>query len=336
MKQNNQSQLKISNIPMDKRIFPKFTHLIAWFILKLLTLGVMSPVMAAPNEVPAQPYFYFYETSGTHPWYYDAQEACDAASTPRGPRITNVVGEYVVDEPGKPYVYCESTIAPDENGSYYPYCSDDQASCVIVSASNNYYTRFVLVNSVCPNGYNLQHDLRTCKLISPDSSPKYPAKPSCDDLKGNPIYTAYGNKLQRETDYSGTGNNSLKLERTYNSTFTGNSNLLKFPAANNPLGSMGANWMHTYSRSLKVVNNGILTMMYVYRPDGRLLFFNPSANGWIADADITDKVTEIKDASNVTTGWEYTSGDTEEVETYNANGGLIAITKRNGQTLTLT
>jgi len=87
------------------------------------------------------------------------------------------------------------------------------------------YQNWFVQRLECPTGYK-QIVTGTCSLIKPNSFPKYPVL-SCEtnkkgaiseNLTGNPIYTAYGNKLQRETDYPGMIDSSLGLERIYNST----------------------------------------------------------------------------------------------------------------------
>jgi YD repeat-containing protein len=65
--------------------------------------------------------------------------------------------------------------------------------------------------------------------------------------------------------------------------------------------------------------------------------FRPSVNGWIPDADISDKITEIKDiTSGSTIGWQYTIASTNEVENYDSKGLLISIKARSGEIQTLT
>lgn len=95
------------------------------------------------------------------------------------------------------------------------------------------------------------------------------------------------------------------------------------------MGSLGANWSHTYSRSLQVVNNGSIATMYVYRQDGRLLLFNFNSTYWQPDGDIHDRVAELKTAG-VTTGYQYFDGVARELETYDVNGKLLNIKDLNG------
>jgi YD repeat-containing protein len=196
-----------------------------------------------------------------------------------------------------------------------------------------FYQNWFYKYTICPSGYTKLPDNITCRYQNPMVSPKYPVATACDTT-GNPIFTAYGNKFQREIDYKGINGSLLRLERIYNSAPAFTLERLKYDAYT--IGSFGVYWLHNYSRLLKVASNGSLTVLYIYRPDGRFLIFRLSPNGWYADADIADKVTELKDAvTNATIGWQYTDGNSEDVETYDAKGMLVSIKTRSGQTLSL-
>ncbi len=56
----------------------------------------------------------------------------------------------------------------------------------------------------------------------------------------------------------------------------------------------------------------------------------------MADADVADRLTELKDVNGVRTGWQYTVAADDSVEAYNAAGKLLTITDRTGRTQTLT
>ncbi|MBT9539680.1 MAG: DUF2778 domain-containing protein [Thiobacillus sp.] len=73
-----------------------------------------------------------------------------------------------------------------------------------------------------------------------------------------------------------------------------------------------------------------------YRPDGKTFFFANLADGvWGPESDIPDRLTELKDANNVRTGWRYTVAGDNSVETFSANGKLLSIADRTGRTQTL-
>ncbi len=57
--------------------------------------------------------------------------------------------------------------------------------------------------------------------------------------------------------------------------------------------------------------------------------------GWFADADVNDILIELIDSSGVRTGWRYVEASSGDVETYNANGVLQSIRKRDGHLQTL-
>jgi YD repeat-containing protein len=73
----------------------------------------------------------------------------------------------------------------------------------------------------------------------------------------------------------------------------------------------------------------------IRRNDGKAYNFQQSAGGWIADADVPDRLEELKDSANVRTGWRYTTAD-QSVETYTATGQLTSLADRSGLAQTLT
>lgn len=66
-----------------------------------------------------------------------------------------------------------------------------------------------------------------------------------------------------------------------------------------------------------------------------MYIFSEQLNQWFPDADIPDRLTELKDASGLRTGWRYTVAADDSVETYNATGRLLSIADRTGRTQTL-
>jgi YD repeat-containing protein len=172
----------------------------------------------------------------------------------------------------------------------------------------------------CPTGQTRDATTGACGF-SPKSN-----GPSSDDCRkvtninfGNPINAGTGNKWQHETDLSG-GAFGLGFDRYYNASTT---------AA--PSG-LGAGWSHAYTRSSTIQGSG--SWVTVQRNDGKEYNFNLSAGLWVADADVPDRLEELKDDANVRTGWRYTTADSSE-ETYNANGKLVSIADRTGLTQTL-
>ena len=137
---------------------------------------------------------------------------------------------------------------------------------------------------------------------------------------GNPINPSIGNKYQIETDYQNISPLPIKSTRTYNSYFVGR--------------GIDYKWMNDFSQAIAF--SSVATDAYLVRPDGRQYKFSQSGNIWRSDADLTDKLTDLKDTSGNRTGWTYTIDATGEVESYDAVGKLLTITDRAGNTQSLT
>jgi RHS repeat-associated protein len=165
--------------------------------------------------------------------------------------------------------------------------------------------------------------------------PVYPATlPVCTDEKppknkdccgdvcvANPINAATGNKVQRETDFAGTGS-SLSFARHFN---------LIEPYAK---ANLGYGWTHTYARWIKA--SPFIPQAILRRHDGRDYVFNFNAitSTWVPDADVVERLIELKDALGVRTGWRVTSVS-DDIESYDAAGKLVSIVDRSGRTQTL-
>ncbi len=150
-------------------------------------------------------------------------------------------------------------------------------------------------------------------------------KGDCDCNGTNPINGATGNKYQRETDYTSSVNNGVRFDRYYNSE-----------ALELKPGIAGAHWRGTYDRTIELTSDAATsnTVAVNYRPDGQGVFFVETAGSWTPTIDLTLQLIELKDAQDVRTGWELTDSN-DVVETYDAQGKLISITNRQGQTQTL-
>ncbi|MHB0975267.1 MAG: RHS repeat-associated core domain-containing protein [Thiobacillus sp.] len=162
----------------------------------------------------------------------------------------------------------------------------------------------------CPNGQLPNRDTGACE---------YSPKNNDDCGEGNPIKANTGNKRQRENDLPNTA--VFQFSRVYNS--------------NPPLTSVsiGTAWTHTYARSVNSQSFGL--WMLVRRQDGKSYNFNPVSGAWATDADISDRLTELKDANGIT-GWQYLVAADDSIETYSAAGKLLSIADRTGRIQTLT
>jgi len=134
-----------------------------------------------------------------------------------------------------------------------------------------------------------------------------------------PISIAYGNKYQTEIDYQHTGSLHLQFRRTYNSFLA------------SIIGQK--RW---YNSNQLAFESDFLETTWVPRPDHKLFKFTLSANNWLPDPDISDRLIELKDVNNVRIGWKYIVAADNSVETYNAAGRLISIADKAGNTVTYT
>jgi YD repeat-containing protein len=289
--------------------------LISLFVIILAAIGVISPAIASTTDLPAKITYTIPSENPNSPQFSTPTEACTYALEKSGnygypDNVYDIVGEY---PPIYPYTKCSFSF----------------------KSNSSRYTALGMfsIHDTCPDGYLSERVTYTdfkCTLVRGN---KYPD--SCDTT-GNPIYTAYGNKLQREIDYTETSSSNLRLDRLYRSALTSQMDISHL-STNKSLGSFGVNWVHSYSRAINFVSNSTLSAVYAYRPDGRMHIFRPSVNGWIPDADISDKITELKDTtSGSTIGWQYTIASTNEVENYDSKGLLISIKARTGEIQTLT
>ena len=173
-------------------------------------------------------------------------------------------------------------------------------------------------NSSCASGTTYNPASGYCE--APDSwQAGKNAGATCNDV-GNPCNAATGIKHQLESDYQAEGPQALKFERRYSS----------LPA--NP-SVLGYGWRHNYDG--RIVRDPSGGWVRVERPTGQTLIFRPDAGGgWTADADVNDRLEEIKDDHNLTQGWRYVT-ESDDVERYGADGQLLSITNRQGLTQTL-
>jgi YD repeat-containing protein len=137
----------------------------------------------------------------------------------------------------------------------------------------------------------------------------------------NPIHIGLGIKMQEERDYQDRAG-FLRFERSYASGLQTHAFL-------------GVGWRHTYQRQLVFISHSIAPTVRAYRENGRVLSFDYSSNGITSDPDISDRVFELKDASNNRIGWQYLVAATEDTETYDSEGTLRSIATRTGLTTTL-
>lgn len=195
-------------------------------------------------------------------------------------------------------------------GVFYNYCA------------GSFYLGDFYYSSQCPSGQVRNRDTGACEL-PPKSNGGSDNGSDCHKGNvvsfGNPIHARTGNKWQHETDVP-DGISRLGFDRYYNS------------AVNIDSAHIGTGWIHTYSRSSSVQATG--SWVIIRRPDGKQFIFNLIAGAWKPDADVPDRLEEVKNSSNVRTGWRYTTAD-QSVETYDTAGQLISVADRTGLSQTL-
>ena len=146
---------------------------------------------------------------------------------------------------------------------------------------------------------------------------------SCS-VAGNPINFAYGFKIQKETDYSGSG--ALAFVRTYRS----NGTWLNF--------NMGKFWRHNYDRSLQVINGWDSDSAQITTVDGTAVLFrsDTGVNVWKPlDSDVKATFAQLYNSTPTLIGYLYTSEDKTK-ETYNTSKKLTRIEYQGGEALDLT
>jgi YD repeat-containing protein len=93
-------------------------------------------------------------------------------------------------------------------------------------------------------------------------------------------------------------------------------------------GLFGANWRSTYDRSILLYEMSGKVTAAVYRPDGKIVYFDYMNGAFISTADANDRLSTVSDSSGNALGYSYFSASDNEVESYDINGRLTAITNR--------
>jgi hypothetical protein len=112
---------------------------------------------------------------------------------------------------------------------------------------------------------------------------------------GDPIDVATGNEYRDDEDFS---LGALSLHRYYNSQISVASS------------HIGANWRHSFDRSVEYLSDGTNYVATVYRPNGMQVKFTLSSGQWVADTDVPDQLTEQTGTSGSPTSWNYFDAST--------------------------
>ncbi|WP_167772533.1 RHS repeat-associated core domain-containing protein [Ramlibacter henchirensis] len=125
---------------------------------------------------------------------------------------------------------------------------------------------------------------------------------------GNPIFAGTGNKFQEEVDF--TTASGLRIARYYNSSLPG--------------------WTHSYSMRVLTRDNRAVAI----RPTGRAHGFTGGGPGeWIGDPHVRDQLIRLDVGDPSGSTWKYLVAD-GSAEYYDAEGRIMRIVRRGGQTFT--
>ncbi|MDJ0889632.1 MAG: DUF6531 domain-containing protein, partial [Gammaproteobacteria bacterium] len=139
---------------------------------------------------------------------------------------------------------------------------------------------------------------------------------------GNPIQPGQGNKQLTERDWGPVGPGALALTRSYNS----HGYYRPRGSAERPTGGFGRYWRMTYDARLYPSDGYVAAQ----RPDGRIQYFDASGRALLAYGGAQAHL----EALSGNQGWRYRGSD-DALETYDAGGRLMSITRRGGHTLRL-
>jgi RHS repeat-associated protein len=140
----------------------------------------------------------------------------------------------------------------------------------------------------------------------------------------HPIRIANGNKFLVEPDMANAVEGTPRFVRYYHS---GPSSVAQIQSG------LGRAWLHTYSSF--IFYDSSLSQTTAYRYDGKVVAFTWQSGAWTSDADITDRLVQLKDSTGATTGWQYRVGKTGAMETYGPSGKLMSIQSPAGVTQSL-
>jgi len=150
-------------------------------------------------------------------------------------------------------------------------------------------------------------------------------RPDCSEqCFGDPVNAGTGNKFEYKEEYSGVGQNSLRLVWTYNSIGTPSylrSNALIF----------GRKRTYSYSETVALVPSPAGHVAYVTFEDGNTATFTSSdTNEWISETGTAYALLSEYNGSTLT-GWVFNDGD-GTLRTFDASGKLLSVTNRSGLT----
>jgi len=163
-----------------------------------------------------------------------------------------------------------------------------------------------------------------CATSPPPSAAKDDGKPMCGTCIGDPIQARTGNVFVTEPDLRAFG--KLGFTRYYNSD----------PSVQSL--RLGPHWTHTYDRRIRYsAGDGGNTpaSAVLVQDDGRELTYQLIDGVWSGEADVSDELTSVLDASGNVTSWMVRHVADRSTEGYAASGELLTVTDENGLVTTL-
>ncbi|MDC8785896.1 RHS repeat domain-containing protein [Roseateles koreensis] len=178
-------------------------------------------------------------------------------------------------------------------------------------------------------------------------------------IQSNPINASNGNKIQKEQDYVGSGENKLNYTRTFNGMkgrWTSNFNIYGVnlvSVRNNILAGGGYYFVEEFSKKIAIrdpliVDAPFLSVMYVgelwrtsnefalNREDRRTIYFGNPNSEFAAPPYVNDRISNIFDEQGHITGYFIRNFDNNSIERYSLSGSLVQISFGNGGVNNLT
>jgi len=171
----------------------------------------------------------------------------------------------------------------------------------------------------CPLGYSARNVVRNGHTVTACTRP---VKCPCDDV-GNPVSAGTGIKAEAQTDYRSAS--GLAFTRYYDSNRFGDP-LTLTPDAHT-VHQLGTTWRSNFDKRVIPlgVPSGVIALTF---PDGQIQYFNNLGSEIINYAGARASLATLPGG-----GYVYQGPDV--VETYRADGRLLGITQRSGESLTL-
>ncbi|MDP2870069.1 MAG: DUF6531 domain-containing protein [Methyloversatilis sp.] len=153
----------------------------------------------------------------------------------------------------------------------------------------------------------------------------------CPSLR-HPVSLASGNKFLLQQDIQ---SGPIDFFRTYNSLSTRAGYTELITGSPSGLMPLGIGWTFDYQQQIRLPS-GSTTTAWSIRAGGRVLTFQVSGSTWNPEADVSDRLIELKNSSGVRTGWRYWDAAEERTETFDALGKLESVRERDGTVRTVT